>query len=449
MQEEKQELKRSLTMRNLIIFGMITMSPLAPYQVFGSVAQASYGMVPLVYLIGAILMFFTALSYARFSKEFPFAGSVYSYVGKGLNPHIGFLTGWTILSDYILCPALMCLFSGLWLTGIFPGVNTKLLAIVFIILTGLINIRGIELNAKVNSILFWLQIAALLLFLGFAVKYVFIEGLGIGGFSISPILQPEHISWSFIAAATSMILLGFVGFDGISTLAEEVNEPKKVVGKATVVALVSTALLFLIQTYMASLAHAKYMNLNPDMAMFDISREIGGYYFYVAMIIINVVAVGLAVTLNVQSAVSRVLFAMGRDNFLPGSKWLRKIQPNFRTPANAILLSMIISIVLILTVPIGTILMFVNFGAVTAFTILNFSVIVYFFFKQKERGIHGFFYHLLFPFIGFAVCAFVWTGFDMNTKIVGISWIFVGAVVGFIKSKGYKQAGPSIESYKM
>ncbi|WP_251555194.1 APC family permease [Neobacillus muris] len=436
-------------MRNLIIFGMITMSPLAPYQVFGSVAQASYGMVPLVYLIGAILMFFTALSYARFSKEFPYAGSVYSYVGKGLNPHIGFLTGWTILSDYILCPALMCLFSGLWLTGLFPGINTKLLAIVFIILTGLINIRGIELNAKVNSFLFWLQIAALVLFLGFAIKYVFIEGLGVGGFSVTPILQPEHISWNFIAAATSMILLGFVGFDGISTLAEEVNEPKKVVGKATVVALVSTAFLFLIQTYMASLAHAKYMNLNPDMAMFDISREIGGYYFYVAMIMINVVAVGLAVTLNVQSAVSRVLFAMGRDNFLPGSKWLKHIQPTFRTPANAILLSMIISIILILTVPIGTILMFVNFGAVTAFTILNFSVMVYFFFKQKERGVNGFFYHLLFPFIGFAVCAFVWTGFDMKTKAVGISWIFVGAVVGFIKSKGYKQAGPSIESYKM
>lgn len=95
----QQELKRTLTMKNLIIFGMITMSPLAPFQVFGTAAQASYGMVSLVYLIGAVLMLFTALSYARFSKEFPYAGSVYSYVGKGFNPHIGFIAGWTILSD--------------------------------------------------------------------------------------------------------------------------------------------------------------------------------------------------------------------------------------------------------------------------------------------------------------------------------------------------------------
>ncbi|QXE18922.1 APC family permease [Clostridium sp. 001] len=442
----QQELKRTLTMKNLIIFGMITMSPLAPFQVFGTAAQASYGMVSLVYLIGAVLMLFTALSYARFSKEFPYAGSVYSYVGKGFNPHIGFIAGWTILSDYILAPALMCLFSGLWLTGIFPGLDPKVLAIIFIIITGLINIRGVELNAKVNTFLFILQIIALILFVSFAIKFVFIEGLGIGKFSLLPIFQPEHVNLKFAATATSMILLGFVGFDGISTLAEEVEQPEKVVGKATVLALVTTALIFLVQTYLACLAHSNYANLNPDMAMFDIAKEIGGQYFYVAMLLINVVAVGLAVTLNIQSAVARILFAMGRDNIVPGSNVLKKVHPKYMTPANAIILSMIVSITLVLTLKITTILMFVNFGAVTAFMILNLSVIAYFFFKKKEGGVKGFLFHLLFPLIGFAVCAFVWSGFDRNTKIVGLSWIFIGVIVGFIKSKGYKKEGPIIDN---
>lgn len=444
--QEKTELKRTLSMRNLIIFGMITMSPLAPFQVFGSVSQASYGMVPLVYLIGATLMFFTALSYARFSKEFPVAGSLYSYVGKGINPHVGFVGGWTMLSDYMFVPALLVLFSSTWLNALFPDLNTFIIAVVMIIITGLINMKGIELNAKVNTTLFWIQIVAVVLFVAMAIKWVFIDGLGFGGLSLMPIFQAEHLSWSFVASATSMILLGFVGFDGISTLAEETKNPQKVVGRATVIALVTTAMIFFVQSYLASLAHVSYLDLDPDMALFDIAREIGGYWFYVALIIINVVAIGIAVTLNIQSAFSRVLFSMGRDNVIPGSKILAKLHPKYKTPVNAIIFSMIVSLIFISTLSIGTIVSFVNFGAVTAFGVLNLALIIHFYFKKKERGVKGFFFHLLFPFIGFAVCAFVWTGFDKLTMTVGLSWILVGATIGFIKSNGYKKSGPTIEN---
>lgn len=433
-------------MKNVIIFGMITMSPLAPFQMFGTVAHASFGMVPLVYLIGAILMFFTALSYARFSRELPYAGSIYSYVGRGINPHVGFIAGWTILSDYILAPALLCLFSGLWLTALFPNTNTTVLAIIFIVITGLINIRGIELNAKVNTFLFWTQILAFIIFIGLAIKFVFIDGLGMGGLSFAPLFQAEHISWNFVATATSMILLGFIGFDGISTLSEEVKNPEKVVGKATVLALGTTAMLFLVQTYLASLVHVDYTNLDPDMALFDIAKEVGGHYFYVALILINVVAIGLAVTLNVQSAVARILYAMGRDDILPASNYFKVLHAKYKTPANAILFSMVVSVIVVLTVDMMTIIMLVNFGAVTSFMVLNLSVIIYFFFKKKERGVKGFFFHLLFPFIGFAVCAFVWGGFDKKTIIVGFSWIFIGAIIGFIKSKGYKNSGLKIDN---
>lgn len=444
--QQNQELKRALSLKNLVIFGMISMSPLAPFQMYGAVAHEGFGMVPLVYLIGAVLMFFTALSYAQFSREFPYAGSVYSYVGKGINPHVGFIGGWTMLSDYILAPALLCLFSGLWLTALFPGINIQILAVVFILITGLVNIRGVELNAKVNTFLFWTQIAAFLIFIGLAIKFVFIDGLGMGGLSLKPLFQPEHLDWNFVATATSMILLGFIGFDGISTLSEEAKNPEKVVGKATVLALGTTAMLFLVQTYLAALVHVDYTNLDPDMALFDIAKELGGQYFYVALIIINVVAIGIAVTLNIQSSVSRVLFAMGRDNIIPGANFFKKLHPKYKTPMNAILFAMAVSIIVVLTVDMMTIIMFVNFGALTSFMILNLSVIVYFFFKKKERGLRGFFFHLLFPLIGFLVCAFVWSGFDKKTMIVGFSWMFIGAVVGFIKSKGYKKEGPNIEN---
>ena len=269
-------LNRTLTTKNLIIYGMMTMAPLAPFQVFGSVSQASYGMVPLVYLIGAVLMFFTALSYAKFSKDFPYAGSVYTYVGRGINPHVGFLAGWVILSDYLLAPALMCIFGSMWLQGLFPSINVKVLAITLLIVTATINILGVKINARVNTVLFWLQIAAIILFIGFLVKFVFIDGLGFGGFSMMPIFQSEHFSLGFVASATSMILLGFIGFDGISTLSEEAKEPKKMVGKATVTALVAAASLFFVQSYLASLAATNYMDLDPDMALFEVAQTVGG-----------------------------------------------------------------------------------------------------------------------------------------------------------------------------
>lgn len=426
---EQPVLKRTLSFWNVVIFGMIMMSPLAPFQVFGSVAQASFGMVALVYLIGATLMFFTALSYARFSQEFPYAGSVYSYVGKGINQKVGYLAGWLMLSDYLLIPALMALFSSLWLTGLFPNINITVMAIVFVILTALINIRGIKLNARVNTILFIVQLVALALFIGFIIKFVFVDGLGLGGFSLEPFYQADKVDATFIATAVSIILLGFIGFDGISTLAEEVKEPQRVMGKATITALITTAVLFMTQSYLASLTYTDYEGLDPDMALFDIAKTVGGEWFYVAMIIVNVLAIGLAVTLNAQSAVARVLFSMARDKTLPFSGLLNKLHVKYQTPTNAIILSTLISIVLILFVDMNSILMLISFGALTSFLVLNLAVIIYFFFKKKERGTKGFFYHLLFPLIGFLVCAYVWVGFDKVTMLVGVIWLVIGVFV--------------------
>ena len=113
----KQELKRALTFKDLVIYGLITMLPIAPIQVYGMIAHEASGMVPIVYLVGIIAMVFTALSYSKMSNEFPIAGSVYSYVQRGLNPHVGFVTGWLIAVDYLMAPALLTAFSAMWLNS--------------------------------------------------------------------------------------------------------------------------------------------------------------------------------------------------------------------------------------------------------------------------------------------------------------------------------------------
>lgn len=442
---EPSLLRRSLTLRHLIIYGMVMMAPLAPWQVYGMVAKSSFGMVPLVYVIGIILMFFTACSYAQMSKEFPNAGSIYTYVSRGISPHVGFVAGWTLLSDYILAPALLYLFAGVWMSGITPEIPSIVWSLFFLLFNTVINIRGIETNAKVNLVLFWVQIVSLLVFIGFAIKFVFVNGLGVAHFSAAPFYQAEHIDFTFIATAVSIVVLGFLGFDGISTLAEEAKDPKKTIGKASVLALVITGLIFLVQSYMAALVHPNYTDLDPDMAFFDIAREVGGSFFYIMMIIVNVLAVGVAVTLNVQSSVSRILFSMSRDRVIPGSSYLSKIHPKYQTPVNAILFSSVVALIVSSTLSLQTILLFINFGAVTSFMVLNLTVIYYYFVRKRQRDLKGIFYYLLFPLIGFSVCAFVWTGFDSATYIAGFGWIAVGVVIGFIKSKGYKESSPVLK----
>ena len=104
-----QELSRTLELRDLVIYGFIFIVPIAPFGIFGHVMNASGGMIVTAYIIGLIGMLFTAISYSQMAKEFPIAGSVYSYVSKGAGSFVGFIAGWIMLLDYILVPALLYL----------------------------------------------------------------------------------------------------------------------------------------------------------------------------------------------------------------------------------------------------------------------------------------------------------------------------------------------------
>ncbi len=441
----KQELKRSLGIKELTIYGMVFMAPLAPMQVYGMVAQESYGMSALVYIVGVLAMLFTAFSYSHMSKEFPIAGSVYSYIQRAVNPHIGFLAGWIILSDYILIPALLYSMTGVWMTGIFPSVPSQFWALLFIAINTFINIRGITVAAKTNLVMFWMQIITIAVLLVIGLKFVFVDGHGVGGFTLEPFFQPEHFSLSLVATATTIAVLGFLGFDGISTLAEEAHNPRRTVGKATVLSIVFIGFFFIAQAYTAHLIHPNYADLDPEMGFFHIAREAGGSVFYVILILINVVAIGGAVNLNCQSAASRVLYSMSRDNLLPFANTFKKVHPVYQTPVSATFLSAGICVVTVLTLPIETVLKFVNFGAVTSFMLLNLSVCYYFFIKKKRRGGKAFLSYLVMPLIGFFIVGYVWSGFDATTFIAGVSWLIVGIIVGAVKSKGYKEIPPALK----
>jgi amino acid transporter len=440
-----QELKRTLRFRDLLIYGMVFMVPIAPMGIYGFVAQSSSGMVPTVYLIGIVAMFFTALSYRHMSREFTIAGSVYSYVQRGFNPHIGFLCGWMILADYLLVPALLYRFSATWLRAITPGVPLWVYVVGFILIITVVNVRGISLAAEANFVLLAVELIALALFVVVGLWYVFGRHGGAGGFSLKPFYQSGQMNLSFLATATSLAVLSFLGFDAISTLAEETVHPQRTVGNATVAALFLLGGLFILQTYVASLIHPNYATLDPELGFFDLARQAGGAFLYYTVLIVSIIASGIANALAAQLAVARVLYSISRDGLLPASGLLKKIHPRYRTPANATLFVAVLSVVVALSLGLEQISRFVNFGALTAFMVLHVAVIVHFFVRRRRRDLRGVVLYLVFPIVGLAIIAYVWSGFDRATFVFGFGWLAVGIVLGAWRSKGYRRVPPALE----
>ena len=441
----RQELNRALKFRHLLAYGMVFMVPIAPMGIYGFVVGPGLGMVPLIYMIGIVAMFFTALSYRWMSQEFPITGSVYSYVQRGLNAHIGFLAGWMIIADYLLIPALLYGFTGVWLNALVPSVPIWVFILIFAAINTFVTARGITVTAETNWVLLAIEMVTLVIFLVIGLKFVLVDGGGTGGLSLDPIYQPDKVNLTFVASAASIAVLSFLGFDGISTLAEETHRPERTVGNATVAALIILGLIFVTQTYVAALVHPNYKNLDPELAFFQIGRDAGGAFLYYLLLVVNVLAVGIANALAAQVAIARVLYSVSRDDMLPASRFLSRIHPRFRTPFNATLLVGVVTLAVALVLAVDTITKFVNFGALTAFMALNISVFVYFFIKRGRRSVTDFFKYLLFPLLGFAIIAYVWSGFDRTTFIFGFSWLAAGIIIAAIKTKGFREKPSVIE----
>jgi amino acid transporter len=432
----KQELKRTLTLKDLVIFGLLSVFPMAPIQVYGSVTSQTMGMAPLVYIVGVVAMIFTAISYDSLAREFPLTGASYMYVSKTINPHIGFLAGWLITIDYILVPSLLVSFGGVWMSSLTPALPPYFWIIVFTAIITFINGRGIRITANTDMVMLILELICIALFIVTAFKFVLIDGGGTGGFSLDSVYRAGSVNMTFIAQATTIAIFGYLGFDGITALSEEVENPKKNVGRAIIATLCLIGACFILQSYFASLAHPAYDDLDPDLAFFQIVREVGGDVLYYVFLFVGIIACGIANALVVQTSIARILFSMSRDKVLPGSKFLGKIHPKFQTPLNATILVGLVTVVVAM-LSIEVLLQVVAFGALTTFLVVNVAVVVYFCFKQKKRGA-SLFRYLVLPVIGFAIIMFVWVQFDKVAFIMGGIWIAIGVVIGAVKSKGYK-----------
>ncbi|SFT84933.1 amino acid/polyamine/organocation transporter, APC superfamily [Geodermatophilus amargosae] len=438
----RQELKRSLTFTDLLVYGLVFMVPIAPFGIFGSVFQGSGGMIALAYAIGGLAMAFTAASYSQMSRAFPMAGSVYTYAGRGIAQPVGFMAGWMILLDYVLVPGLLYLIAAVAMNSILPSVPVWVWLIGFVVLNTVVNYFGIEFTARVNKIMLVGELIVLAVFL---VIGVIALATGAGrGFDFTPIYNADTFSLELVFGAVSIAVLSFLGFDGISTLAEENRDSARSIGKAMIAALALAGTLFIVQTWVAALLVPDPDTLIAEgdaagTAFYDAAEVAGGAWLGTLTAVATAIAWGFANSLVAQAATSRLLFAMARDRQLPA--FLKQVHPTRRVPVNATLLVAVISLVLGLYMEsredgITLLSTLVNFGALSAFLLLHVSVVWHYVGRLKSRN---WWLHLAVPVIGFAILAYVVYNAQVAAQELGFVWLVIGLVLmGVLIATGRK-----------
>ena len=432
----RQELRRSLSTTDLIVYGLVFMVPIAPWAIFGTVYNEAKGMVPLVYLIGLVAMIFTAVSYAQMSRAFPVAGSVYSYVGRGLDENVGFLAGWTILLDYLLVPTLLYVFAAESMSGIFPDVPKWIWIVVFLIVNTVVNYIGISFTALVNRLFLAAELIFLVIFAVIAVTAIS-RGTGGARFTTAPLFDAADFSPALVATALSIAVLSFLGFDGIATLSEEAKGGRRSAGIAMISGLLLVAAFFVTQTWLAAMLVPDTESFTDDEAgnaFFTIVERVSSHGWGIAFLAMNALAVGIANAVAAQSATSRVLFSMSRDGRLPG--FLSYVNPRTQVPERAILLVAGLTLVagLFFVGQLSLISSLVNFGALTAFLLLHASVVSYYGLRQRSGNV---FLHWVAPVVGFLIIGYVLWNAEANAKIGGMVWLVIGvAVLLYYRAKG-------------
>jgi len=430
----KTSLKRTLRLPALILYGIIVIQPTAPMPLYGAANALAHGHVVTTVIIGMVAMLFTAMSYGRMANVYPAAGSAYTYVGREIHPSMGYFTGWSMIFDYAMNPTICIIWCSKAAMNIVPGIPYFVFAVFFAMLFTLMNLRGIEASARTNNIIATALGVVILLFLISAVRYLLRQpALTVTDFT-KPFYDPETFSFSSVSAGASLAVLTYMGVDGISTLSEEVHNPKKNILRASVIVCLITGLLASVQVYMAQMVWPGADFPEQDTAFCFIAGKAGGpWLFNLVNIALLVATIGSGT--GAHLAAGRLLYGMGRDNAIPG-KFFGYVNPKTRIPSNNIILVGIIALTgsLVLTFPLGA--QFVNFGALVGFMGVNASSFVHYFVRGHRRS----FSHFIVPILGFSVCMYLWLSLGTLAKIIGMCWLMAGVLYGAWKTSWFRNS---------
>ena len=430
-------LKRVLGLWDLIYYGIILTSPIAAVPLFGEAQVLSHGHTVTTLLLAMVAMSVTAVSFGRMANVYPSSGSVYTYISRGLNPHLGFIVGWAMFLEYLFQPVQNVLYAVLTIQRMVPRVPFAVLAAVTVGLITLMTVQGIKFTARTNEVLLGFMVLVTAAFLIEAFRYIVLHESFRGLFSTKPIYNPATFNLRALAAGTSLAALVFIGFDGVSILAEEVKNPKRNVLLASVLVCIFTGLFSGLQVYLAQRVWPDHTTLaNPETAFMDVARQASGPILFAAygiMLLVSSIACGLAGHVGA----SRLLYSMGRDDVLPKGIF-GHLNAKKGNPVYNVWIVGALAYAAVLTIPWERSAEVVTFGALLAFMGVNLAALKHFWFSKEAVGHRNFFVDAFVPGFGFVFCFILLVSLQAWTKYAGLVWLAVGAVYAAYKTKGFR-----------
>ena len=433
-------LRRSLTLWDLILYGIIVIQPTAPMPAYGVFSNAGGGHVVTSILIAMVAMVFTAMSYGRMARVYPSAGSAYTYVGRELHPSLGYVTGWSMTMDYILNPLICTIWSAKAMADLLSGTRYQipypglLWPIFFAVLFTTLNLRGVQTSARINQILCAVMGAVIVAYFWYTIRYIFHLPQYPEAYFLRPFYNPETFTVSRVFHGTSVAVLTYIGFDGISTLSEEVENPKRNIFLATVLVCVITGFLAAAEVYGAQLLSSQYLFSASEVEnAFSHVAAIAGGTLLTKIISLTLLIATVGSGMGSQLGAARLLYGMGRSDAIP-KKFFGAIHPRTRIPANNVVFVGVIALVgaFLITYDAGAELL--NFGALIAFMGVNIAALTHYFIRGEDRSIG----QLIPPVLGFLICLFIWIHLSKMAMIVGSIWMIAGIAYGAWKTRGFQ-----------
>jgi putrescine importer len=417
------KLDRVFGTASLVMFGLAYLVPLTVFTTFGVVTRTTEGHLPLAYVATTIAMLFTAFSYANLVRVLPFAGSAFAYSTRAFGNRVGFLTGWTLLLDYILLPAINYLLIGIYLHAQFDSVPAAVWILSATVIVSALNIVGVDIVKRASVILVVVQLVFAAIFVAAALLR---EGVTL---SVAPFYEPG-VNWSQLAAGAAILCLSFLGFDAVSTLSEEARDPERTVPRAIMLTTIVGGGIFVLLSYSAAVLLPDWQSIvSADSAGLEVMQPLGPT---ISILFITAFLAGcIASAVASQASVSRILFAMGRDSVLP-RPWFGHLSSRFHTPTYSILTVAAMSL-LVLFVSLETVASLISFGALFAFSVVNLSVMRIFLPQFEKPSLSVILRYGVSPSVGLLLTGWLWFHLSPLALTVGSCWLGAGLAYSFIK----------------
>ena len=431
-------LKRVLGLWDLIIYGMILVQVVAPVPIYGLIQSRSAGNALPTILFALVAMMFTAVSYGRMTTLFPMAGSAYTYVARGINPHLGFLVGWAMFLDYLIVPLISIIIPALALQRLLPMLPFPVLTLLVALGMTILNLGGLRITNRANMLVLIITGAVVILFIILAVRFLFLKAGLNGVFSIKPFYDPALFKMGAILSGTSLAALTYIGFDGVTTLAEDTINPKRNIVLATILICLITGLISSIQLYLFQMAWPDWKTFsNLDTAYLDIMQLVGGsLLFGLFSVVMSISQFGCGMSGQVGAA--RLLYGMGRDNIFP-RKIFGYLSPQKKNPSRNIMILGVLVFLGSLLLPLERACDLLNFGAFLGYMGVNLASIWCYYIKPAPTHNRNIFKDLFLPFIGFCFCFILWVGLPVLSKTTGTVWLLFGIIYYAFKTKGFRE----------